>query len=422
MQFTEPLSVLRGLSRQRLARLVGFSGVVVMAMLVGGKTHADDSQAFPTVSPGVTRVATLNGSLYRDQAGKLAQELESGNSEQAKQLASILQTVRPDIVLINEIDFETDHRAVKSLLKDYLAVGQMVGDGPRLEPLAYNYFFAAPVNTGVASGLDLSGDGFVGGPDDAWGYGKYEGQYGMVVLSRFPILKNRVRTFQKFLWKDLPDAKRPMVPASGKSFYSDLVWDRLRLSSKSHWDVPIELDGGVLHILASHPTPPAFDGPEDRNGCRNHDEIRFWTEYISTDGDRDWLVDDAGTKGGLAADEKFVIVGDLNSDPADGSGIPQGIIDLLQHERTFDSRPTSEGAVVAAAKLGQANARHRGNAALDTSQFSPKNVGNLRVDYCLPSANMTVLASGVFWPKPGSAGAELVEATDHRLVWCDIKQ
>lgn len=401
--------------------LLWIFGIVVMLAMTSGQADADDSQVLSLPSDGAIRVATLNGSLYRNEAGQLADELESGDSEQAKQLAKILQTVRPDILLVNEIDYQADHRAVKALIKNYLAVGQKTAAGQTLEGLHYEYFFAAPVNTGVASGLDLSGDGFVGGPNDAWGYGKYEGQYGMVVLSRFPILEDQTRTFQKFLWKDLPGAKRPIVPASGKSFYNDDVWHSLRLSSKSHWDVTIEVNGEILHVLASHPTPPAFDGPEDRNGCRNHDEIRFWTEYISTDGKQDWLVDDEGVAGGLAADAKFVIVGDLNADPADGSGIQQGIIDLLEHERTFDTKPTSKGAIVAAAKLGQANAAHRGNAAMDTSQFSPKSVGNLRVDYCLPSANIAVAGSGVFWPEPDSPGADLVEATDHRLVWCDLK-
>ena len=53
------------------------------------------------------------------------------------------------------------------------------------------------------------------------------------------------------------------------------------LSSKSHWDVPIDIDGTVVHFLVSHPTPPVFDGPEDRNGTRNADEIRLWADYIS---------------------------------------------------------------------------------------------------------------------------------------------
>ena len=36
-----------------------------------------------------------------------------------------------------------------------------------------------------------------------------------------------------------------------------------RLSSKSHWDVPLRVGGEVVHFLVSHPTPPVFDGPDD---------------------------------------------------------------------------------------------------------------------------------------------------------------
>jgi hypothetical protein len=394
--------------------------------LISAQELGTNASAGPLV-----RVATFNGSLYRDSAGMLASELERGNSEQAIGLAKILQTVRPDIVLVNEVDFEADHRAVRAFIERYLAVPQQTTEGKSLESLDYAHFFAAPVNTGVASGLDLSGDGNIGGPNDAWGYGKYEGQYGMVVLSRFPIAKADVRTFQKFLWKDLPHAKKPIVPNSGHPFYPEDIWNSLRLSSKSHWDVPVIIHGSTLHILASHPTPPAFDGPEDRNGCRNHDEIRFWTEYVSgsdgtgSDGtgrdDRSWLRDDQGKVGGLKPDASFVVVGDLNADPVDGSGIQQGIVDLLSHRRVFDPLPKSEGALEAASRLGKANSRQRGDAACDTSQFSPNGVGNLRVDYCLPSSNLVVEGSGVFWPAIGTEGAALVEVTDHRLVWCDIR-
>lgn len=398
--------------------------VIAILLLLGLLTPEAKSVAQDASQSNKTRVrvATFNTSLYRDKAGQLASDLQTGDSKQAKELAAILQSVRPDIVLLNEIDFEADHRAVKLLLEKYLHVPQTINGGQQLEPLSYNYFFAAPVNTGVASGLDLSGDGVVAGPNDAWGYGKYEGQYGMVVLSRFPIERKNARTFQNFLWKDLPNAKRPIVPASGESFYSDPVWNALRLSSKSHWDVPINVDGKILHVLASHPTPPAFDGPEDRNGCRNHDEIRFWTEYISDQSNASkWIVDDAGKRGGLDSDRMFVIVGDLNSDPDDGSGLREGIVDLLKHPRTNDTLPTSEGAVAASKQLGKANLDHKGDPATDTSQFSPNNVGNLRVDYCLPSSNMKAVNSGVFWPAPTDPSAKLIEATDHRLVWCDLQ-
>ncbi len=80
-----------------------------------------------------------------------------------------------------------------------------------------------------------------------------------------------------------------MRPKPGRDF---------RLSSKSHWDVPVKVGNKTIHILASHPTPPSFDGAEDRNGKRNHDEIRFWKDYIS-DSSNQYIYDDKGVKGGF---------------------------------------------------------------------------------------------------------------------------
>ena len=71
----------------------------------------------------------------------------------------------------------------------------------------------------------------------------------------------------------------------------------LPLSSKSHWDVPVRIGNVTLHLLASHPTPPAFDGAEDRNGRRNHDEIRFWSDYLT----RGSPATSATTRAGAAA-------------------------------------------------------------------------------------------------------------------------
>src|SRR5690606_19592470 len=110
--------------------------------------------------------------------------------------------------------------------------------------------------------------------------------------------------------------------------------------------VPVVLNGGtVVHVLVSHPTPPVFDGPEDRNGRRNHDEIRFWADYVE-DGERaSYLVDDAGVRGGLAPDALFVILGDLNADPAPGAGdgVPGAITQLLDHPRVVRTEPVATG-------------------------------------------------------------------------------
>ena len=96
----------------------------------------------------------------------------------------------------------------------------------------------------------------------------------------------------------MPDARLPDDPATPEpgDWYSPEELEVFRLSSKSHWDVPMDVDGRIIHALVSHPTPPVFDGEEDRNGTRNADEIRLWAEFIAGE-DPGWIVDDAGVCG-----------------------------------------------------------------------------------------------------------------------------
>ena len=121
----------------------------------------------------------------------------------------------------------------------------------------------------------------------------------MLLLSRYPLDAANARTFQHLRWSSVPDARRPRLPDADNDWHSDAVWRQLPLSSKSHWDVPVDTPLGRLHVLASHPTPPVFDGPEKRN-ARNHDEIRLWAEYLNG-GQQSWLIDDQGRVGGWPA-------------------------------------------------------------------------------------------------------------------------
>jgi endonuclease/exonuclease/phosphatase family metal-dependent hydrolase len=381
---------------------------------VHGDPAAIDAPAKDTV-----RIATYNTSLYDDAASGLVRRLEAGD-DRARRIAAVLQRVRPDIVLLNEFDHDVAHRAADLFQHDYLARAQPGGG----EPLRYPYRYLAPVNTGVPSGLDLDRSGNVGASgrdrgNDAWGYGLHPGQYGMLVLSRFPIDAAAARTFQLLKWSAMPDAARPVDPATGAPYYPDATWAQLRLSSKSHWDVPIRTPGGTVHLLASHPTPPVFDGPEDRNGARNADEIRLWREYISP-GDKPWLCDDRDRCGGLGTDARFVIVGDLNNDPADGEGRHDAIVELLEHPRVLrQATPRSGGAVEAAAKYATVSNAHRGAPAHATGDFGDE-VGTLRLDYVLPSTGLRLVDSGVYWPVSTDPASALVTASDHRLVWVDV--
>jgi hypothetical protein len=245
----------------------------------------------------------------------------------------------------------------------------------------------------------------------------------MVVLSRFPIVTEDVRTFQNLLWAAVPGARLPDDPATPEpaDWYTADELALLPLSSTTHWDVPIDVDGRIVHVLAANPVLSTFPGTEERIV----DEIGLWADYVAG-ADTSWIVDDDGTSGGLAVDAEFVIVGAMNNDPIDGDGAG-AIRQLLDLERVQDPQPASEGAVEASAAQGLANTSHQGDPSTDTADFPDyPRPGNLRADYVLPSDGFTVVDAGVFWPLLSDPLASLVgggppPSTDHRLVWVDLR-
>ena len=374
-------------------------------------------------SDSTVRFATFNASLNRNFAGQLVADLSTSNNAQAKVIAEIIQRVRPDVLLINEFDYVEGGLAAELFQDNYLSVSQNGAD-----PIEYEYSFVAPSNTGIPSGFDLNNNGVVAGPDDAFGFGFFPGQFGMAVYSRFPIDYDDIRTFQLFLWKDMPGALLPDDPNTPEpaDWYSPAELEVFRLSSKSHWDVPIQIGNKVVHFLVSHPTPPVFDGPEDRNGTRNFDEIRFWADYITPGPASNYIYDDQGQSGGLKPGELFVIAGDQNSDPLDGDSIPGSIQLLLDHPLVNTKvTPSSEGAPEASALQGGANLTHESDPAFDTADFSDTAPGNLRADYVLPRINLRIAGAAVFWPTRADplfrlTGVFPFPSSDHRLVWVDV--
>ncbi len=385
------------------------------------KNHRHSQRPFRKRHASV-RFATFNASLNRNNAGELITDLSTPDNAQAKAIAEIIQRVNPDVLLINEFDFDKDGQAALLFQTNYLSVSQ---NGAA--PVEFPFVFLAPSNTGIPSGLDLDNDqnGSTTGPGDAYGFGFFPGQFAMVVLSKYPIVESDTRTFQQFLWKDMPGALLPDDPETlaPADWYSIEELEAVRLSSKSHWDVPIDINGKVIHVLASHPTPPVFDGPEDRNGRRNHDEIRFWADYVRPNRSV-YISDDQGNAGGLSGRARFVIMGDLNADPFDGDSTDEAVLQLLNHPRINTRKtPKSRGGREAARVQGKANLSQLGKPEFDTADFGdvPPSPGNLRVDYVLPSKNLKIKDSGVFWPKTGKTFSSLVSNSDHRLVWVDVK-
>jgi len=358
------------------------------------------------------RIATFNIAMGLKTEGELQRRLLSGDDEALQKVAAIIQQVRPDVLLLNEFDwFELDSTAL--FITRYL-------DKPQFgnAPISYSNSVSGAVNTGVDSSLDLDKNGQLGEPTDAWGFGRFPGQYGMTVLSRFPLKLER--SFRFFKWSDMPGAAQPLNP-DGSEWYPDEVWKKLRLSSKSHWDVSVTVGEQPLHFLVSHPTPPVFDGPEDRNGVRNHDEIRLWADYIDPQR-AGYIYDDTGVFGGLPAGARFIIAGDMNADPVDGASYKNAVSQLTENPLINASCvPFSAGAVEASTLQGGKNLEQKGNPAADTADFNDKYVGNMRADYVLPSATLEVVSCGVFWPAKGQPGQEWIDVSDHRLVLVDIK-
>ena len=93
----------------------------------------------------------------------------------------------------------------------------------------------------------------------------------------------------------------------------------------------------------------------------------------------------------------FVLAFGANLDPADGAGRREVMQALLAHPQLQDPRPKSQGAAAAATPA------HLGDPALDTADWAEPTAdtfgpGNMRVDFLLPSADVTVSDAGVFWP------------------------
>ena len=411
------------------------AALTVTATLIGAAAVtalAGPAAAAPPDGRGPTelRVATYNLSLNRNAPGQLVADLTTGTNAQAKTVAEVIQRANPDIVLLNEFDYVPNDQAVNLFRDNYLEVSQ-----GGAAPVEYPYAYVAPSNTGIASGFDLNNNGQAvttplapGYGDDAFGFGAFEGQFGMAVLSKYPIDTDAVRTFQHFLWKDMPGALLPDDPntAAPADWYSAAELNLFRLSSKSHWDVPVDVNGRTVHVLVSHPTPPTFDGAEDRNGRRNHDEIRFWADYVTPGTASRYIYDDAGATGGLKPGSSFVILGDQNADPLDGDSVAAAIDQLLRHPRITDPKPTSDGAVEAATLQAGANLTHRGDPKYDTADFADTAPGNLRADYVLPSRDLRVLDAHVFWPVQADplfrlTGVFPFPSSDHRLVWVDLR-
>lgn len=321
------------------------------------------------------RIATYAAPLSRDGPGLLLRDILKGEDPQIAAIARIIAHVDPDVLLLTNFDYDLE--------------GQALGAFSAALAAPYPFHFAARPNTGLATGLDMDQNGRTGEARDAQGYGRFAGDGGMAILSRLPIVADEVRDFSDLLWQDLPGAVLPAV--DGSPFLPPAVSSIQRLSTSGHWIVPIQpSDGSLFHLLGYAATPPVFDGPEDRNGLRNRDELRLWEVVL------------AGGMGPVP--DSFVLAGNANLDPIAGAGLSGAMAAFLENPALQDPLP-----------------------GLPTANWDDDGPGDLRVSYVLPSADWQVTDAGVFWPAPDDPKAALLgedglAAGVHHLVWVDISR
>ncbi len=284
----------------------------------------------------------------------------------------VIVSAQADILALQDIDYDASGAALGALQQALAERG-----------LDYPHTLALRPNSGRLTGVDLDGDGRASGARDAHGYGRFSGEGGLALLSRYPI--GEVRDFSEVLWRDLPDNRAEGVTAAE-------ALPVLRLHPVAAWDVEIQLPEGPFHVLTSHASAPVFDGPEDRNGLRNADELRFWELYLNGA----WSPD-----GAPFVAERFAYMGTLNLDPERGEGRREALFGLLTHAALQDPEPQSA--------FG-----------LHTADWEEPTPGDLRVDYILPARRLSVLDAGVVWPEDGPLADFAAQASDHRLVWVDV--
>ncbi|NDK31547.1 endonuclease/exonuclease/phosphatase family protein [Nesterenkonia sp. Hz 6-5] len=347
-------------------------------------------------------MATLHADITADSTGEdpvkdLIASLSTGNHTQARAVAQTVQMNDPDIVVLTGVSYDKEHQ-IAELLNSYLAAGQHSESG-----LDYPYTFTDGTNSGRESGVDLDGDGTIGGPGDAVGYGEYPGHYGTVIFSKYPIVEHEVRTFKEFLWSDVPDTS--MTTGRDSSLESSV----LRLNETSMWDVPVEVDGEHVHLISASVASP----PEVADTNRGDDMRRVMADYVAG---RAWyLYDDAGETGHMDPGTPFVVAGV----PAVRAGESENLDVLLESPVIRDTRPEAVTEVP----------QEEHPAA--TSAADPEDTRHVaggrgeRASFVLPSASVDVSGSGIFWPAEGEHGYEVVDpdsayGLDDRLVWLDL--
>mgnify|MGYP000388363985 FL=1 len=326
----------------------------------------------PAVSETL-RLASYTAALERNAPGLLYRDILYGKSSQIRAALRLIATIKPDVLALQRFDWDAELRAARAFQSALKAQGWEMP-----------HVLAPRPNTGVASGVDIDGNGQIGGPGDAQSYGTFAGQRALLLLSRLPFDAQYSQDHSQILWADVPHTQSTDAPEIARV---------QRLAYVAMLQTAITWNQRPISLLTFHASPPVFDGPQDRNGRRNADEIAYAAALL------DHLP------------RPFVLLANTNLDPFDGEGHHEVMRQLLAHPKLQDPKPASAGG------RASANPQHRGPAQLDTVDWPDPRPGNLRVNYILPSRDFALHDGGVHWPAKDLSDPH---GNSHRLIWQDV--
>lgn len=355
------------------------------------------ASARPAAAGKSLTVATVDAGLSSERDGDIVSQLRQGDDARAEGLARTLQQTRPDVVVLTNVDVDAAGDVVDALRSGYLEVPQ---DGSGA--LEYPYAVTGTSNAGVPSGADLDNDGAVGDAGDALGYGAFEGQGSMVVLSRLPIDQPAVRTFTNLTWASAPDSH------IGERGYSQLIEGMLPLASTSLWDVPVTIQGTTVHIVATSAT--SAENAPGADALRQRDQMRLLKDYVENAKSVSGLADDQDRRGGLLDSSAVVVAGNLGADAAGESASSLAVRDVVKSPLLTDPVPGVGGTAVGGFgwmdPLYRVLSQSRDATRLDENSTS-------RQDYVLPAKDLKVTGSGL-------RDVPSQDADSQRLVWVSV--
>ncbi len=377
----------------------------------GGKSGAGGSGSSSVTKPSKITIGHFN--IRELTTDKLLDE----NDEQATAAAEIIGRFNPDIMEINELQFDIEnipHTGNPGMPKaDAKAPTFNAGEsnasrlGDRAGKTNSDAVWDYSVVTLGNSGLYWSGDN----PSNAdefvlRGWGEFKGRFNTGLLSRYPILTDEIRVINDFKWKDLPDNHIADLEANE----GIEVPDDFPLFEKSLNIIPVDIAGTKLYFVLIHTVAPGWD----RIGSyRNFDELHGVELFLSGElPGVDPLPDDA----------RFIIMGDLNSDSDEEEGsdsLPGAIQQLANHPKVAAWYPSGNGTK---GKNGAHNSYCSGCGHDDGTMVSdPTKAWQMQLDYMLPSETLGKPASGkIFWPDPKTEKADWelsCRASDHKMLF-----